>query len=700
MSESYVIQDGQPLQNPDSTQDYIDFPPLNLSESQFPCGATYDGDDAGAQPVVVPYSWCRQNCGGWEKSTNAALSQWVQPFVGFILPAAVFCLNVPRKSMIGIWDGFFKDHFDELPGAVKDLVVELAFVLHFFPTIFFKKRKLERLRNWIDKETREGSASKHGLTWLIVLLFKLLIIVSKSFFIMLFRATFADGIALVNTIIWTAVVFSAAGPMILSGLYEASLDRKVIRSILGELKTEKKRAKKEVDEVSPKSSRERRAEREVFYKRVHQLYAVLVGNLQLPDEIKDEPEKPRSVWKDVNHLVKAPKLLWSKVDDSASEENGFPTRDDQIEHLPPAEVDPEVDEQTVLGSDYRKITDTRLKGMLDCQASFGAAVGAPVVFFVGSYLFGVISNLSVVGDNDTSHALAFGMWWMTIPHVAIVAGCLLAGNNPNTLEIIISSEKIGPWEESDEKERRGFHKFYLPFYQSVYVPVEMWARGKNKKLWIDELFFRYGASPTSKDAEGRGKYVARHDKGEFHFDLWDWISLINITIVLMVLPFVLAFITSYYTPTVGLSCRTFTFLLYFVFQVCLGVIWLVDFFRPFKWTQQVAWLPFATYAGNTVGQERRSSNEKGEENEIGTVGEEVVEYVTKTRKNARTLMGLLLGFMFLGSMFTTVIGTFLQILSVYRNCLCSIPINYWVSGDCALDISTNTADAIRLAKVF
>jgi hypothetical protein len=101
-----------------------------------------------------------------------------------------------------------------------------------------------------------------------------------------------------------------------------------------------------------------------------------------------------------------------------------------------------------------------------------------------------------------------------------------------------------------------------------------------------------------------------------------------------------------------------------------------------------------------VGQERRSSNEKGEENEIGTVGEEVVEYVTKTRKNARTLMGLLLGFMFLGSMFTTVIGTFLQILSVYRNCLCSIPINYWVSGDCALDISTNTADAIRLAKVF
>ena len=138
VSESYVIQDGQPIQNPNSAQDYIDFPPLNLSQSQFPCGASYDSDSGGAQPVLVPYSWCKQNCGGWEKSTNAALSQWVQPFVGFILPAAVFCLNVPRKSMIGIWDGFFKDHFDELPGCLKDLLVELAFFLHFLLMIIFK----------------------------------------------------------------------------------------------------------------------------------------------------------------------------------------------------------------------------------------------------------------------------------------------------------------------------------------------------------------------------------------------------------------------------------------------------------------------------------------------------------------------------------------------------------------------------------
>jgi hypothetical protein len=697
VSESYIMRDGQPIQNPNSAQDYIDFPAQNLSQSQFPCGAAYDGDNSGAQPVVVPYSWCKQNCGGWEKSSNTALSQWVQPFVGFILPAAVFCLNVPRKSMFGIWDGFFKDHFEELPRALTDVLVELAFVLHFLLRFFFKKRKLERLRNWIEKETREGRSGNHGALQLIVHLLKLFIIVLKAAFLVLFRATFAAGIALVNTIVWVAVVFSAAGPMILSGLYEASLDRKVIRSIVHELKAEDKSAKKEADRDLPRSPRDRIAERKVFYKRIHQLYAILVGNLQLPpkEKIKDEPEKPRSVWKDVYHLVKPPRHRWNNLEDSNEKEGS--TSDERTE---PAsrEMDMEVDRQIALNSDYRKITDTRLKGMLDCQASFGAAVGAPVVFFVGSFLFGVISNLSAVGDNDTSHALAFGMWWMTIPHVAIVAGCLLAGNNPNTLEIIVSSEKGGPWEEgSDVKVRKGFRRFYLSYYQSVYVPVEMWARGKNKKLWIDELFFRYGATPTSRDAEGRGRHVARHNKGEFHFDLWDWIWMVNITIGLMVLPFVLAFLTSYYTPTVGVSCRTFTFLLYFIFQICLGTIWLFDFFTPFVWTKHVAWLPFGTYV------EERSLNQESENESTeggGLESGEVTGYVTKTRNNAPTTMGFLLSLFFLGSMFTTVVGTFLQILGVYRNCLCTIPISYWVTGDYLLDISTNTAQAIHLARVF
>lgn len=93
VSESYGDQNGVIISNPNKEDDFIGLSPDELRQSQFPCGATFSGDKKGAPDVTVPYSWCTNNCGGWQKSKNSALNQWVQPFVGFILPAAVFCLN-------------------------------------------------------------------------------------------------------------------------------------------------------------------------------------------------------------------------------------------------------------------------------------------------------------------------------------------------------------------------------------------------------------------------------------------------------------------------------------------------------------------------------------------------------------------------------------------------------------------------------
>lgn len=39
-------------------------------------------------------------------------------------------------------------------------------------------------------------------------------------------------------------------------------------------------------------------------------------------------------------------------------------------------------------------------------------MGAPVVFFLGTFIFTIVATLSNLGDNDTSLALAFGMWYM------------------------------------------------------------------------------------------------------------------------------------------------------------------------------------------------------------------------------------------------------------------------------------------------
>jgi len=41
--------------------------------------------------------------------------------------------------------------------------------------------------------------------------------------------------------------------------------------------------------------------------------------------------------------------------------------------------------------------------------SFGSAVGAPVVFFLGAFVYNMVDIQARLGDNDTAHALAFGM---------------------------------------------------------------------------------------------------------------------------------------------------------------------------------------------------------------------------------------------------------------------------------------------------
>lgn len=47
--------------------------------------------------------------------------------------------------------------------------------------------------------------------------------------------------------------------------------------------------------------------------------------------------------------------------------------------------------------------------MLACQLPFDAAVGAPVVFYLGTFVFTIVATLTQLGDHDTSIEIAFGM---------------------------------------------------------------------------------------------------------------------------------------------------------------------------------------------------------------------------------------------------------------------------------------------------
>jgi hypothetical protein len=612
--------------------------------------------------------------------------------------------------MIAIQESLFKDHFKDLPNRWADFIEKLDALLILLlgyvglekrkkksepeaytptkttlPTTLLTFMKLQRKSNPAPEdptqtEQKPEATPEQKDSSELVNLFVSLVNLSGYLFVasifLVIRATIAASIALINTVIWVCVVFSNAGPMILSGLYEAAVDRKVIKNTLAELREEARKKKL--------------VQRKIFYKRVHQLYAVLVGNLALPEnprEARIDPES-RTVWEDVKILVRPEDVR-----------NTTFAKEEQDAKLLVAHK---------LHEKHIEVTDTRLKGMLGCQASFGGAVGAPVVFYIGSFLYNIISNFSNLGDNDTSHALAFGMWWMTIPHVAIVSGCLLAGNNPNTLEVIVCSI-TGPWSES-AKEKGWLQRWYQHYYQSVYTPVWMSDRGRNKKEWIDEIYHEYDGpsrvpKPTSEESH---KEVSREEadqseehqegdrrkvnKGEFRLNPLDWLILVLITLVLMIFPFVLAFLTSFYTPEVGLSCRSLTFLLYFVFQICLSAIWLWDFTSKPRQArgQHVEWLPFAFKKPKMLTNTTEPTKSDGPEEKPA---------LPEKRKNAPTIYLVLLTFTILGSIFTSFVGTFLQIVGVYRNCLCNLPIGSWhKKGDHPIVLSTNSIESINLAK--
>ncbi len=70
---------------------------------QFPCGAIYNGDPQGAPVVGVEYDWFVAECPGWSRSSQSNLNTWLQPLSGFLLPAVIFCLSVPRRRKIHVY---------------------------------------------------------------------------------------------------------------------------------------------------------------------------------------------------------------------------------------------------------------------------------------------------------------------------------------------------------------------------------------------------------------------------------------------------------------------------------------------------------------------------------------------------------------------------------------------------------------------
>jgi hypothetical protein len=587
---------------------------------------------------------------------------------------------------------------------------------------------------------------------------------------MVIRTTIAVTIALLDTVIWVAVVFAAAAPMILSGLYEAAIDRQVIDTIQDTVLDPSTIDTMDVKSIIPASPEPPFRPADYMRHRIHLLYALLVGNLvmekgEAPPQSTGSgegagPETELLAYRDVKVLVNQITIVpfettavfrtMSEIAEKAEEPKGEESKkgaqvsNSEINTVVPAGVRPVVSKDKEAsrliaeshGRDEIERTRMRLNAMLDCQAGFGGTIGAPIVFFLGSFLVSIFGNLAQLGNNSNAHALAFGEWWITIPHVAIVSGCLLAGNNPNTLQAIMCNlqripaktfseslwkrliegkeslwtvlrdylredvvdvekpsgtvdvEKLSRTVDVEElsrtaltwrSARKVFNSFFVPVYEAHYQPVWMWERGRSKRMWVKRVQ-EEKEYPVSKRPVHHTKAFSalrRHEPISDHeFRLpWnlfgllpiEWLYILLLAVSLLFYPFVLATLTSYYTPTVGLSCRSFTFVIYFISQFWLGTLWIIDFHReehyPLLWTPEIRFF-------------------KRHDIQIPTLFASLV------------WLGLLV------AIFTSLVGTFMQISGVYRNCLCITPLGYWSNEDFYFQISDNSAKDIRYARQF
>ena len=157
---------------------------------------------------------------------------------------------------------------------------------------------------------------------------------------------------------------------------------------------------------------------------------------------------------------------------------------------------------------------------------------------------------------------------MIISHLSIVSGLLLAGNNPNTFEGVVAHE-FGDMGDPQDFEEEHFGTRLLELaYNSRYKPAWLWLRGRSKRDWVGKVWKTYELRPS---AGRKGEVVLDEDMTALRkittLSMMGWAVVMSLTLLLMGVPFVLAFLTAFYTPQVGVSCRSLTFIVYTITQI-------------------------------------------------------------------------------------------------------------------------------------
>jgi len=414
----------------------------------------------------------------------------------------------------------------------------------------------------------------------------------------------------IDTIVWIAVIVVGAGNMLTGGLYEAFLDYRIVKYV-------EKMSPLDGDDLDePKLEMKREL-----------LVTIAAGNLKL-DEDKGSPQAM---------------ILKSLTIPGVGE---------------PSE-----------GSEKGR---SRLLNLLGAQYSFGSAVGSPVLFYLGSFVYTILDLQTNPSSQDAAISLGFGIEWMIIVHVAIVSGCLLASNNPSTSSGIVGSDHEaleesrkdplprvssdrstlrppqGPEQRSNRWNRKWIvHKIlgWSDAYDTKFQPVSLWSRGSNTRLWIEKST----AWANDPDFQDMMKMTG-----------WGWAFKVFFpALMLIAIPPAAGGVVAYYTPPRGVSCRSLSFIVYASCQLAVTIIATV-----------------------------RCAVDNGEKDD--------------EKKSTAQKLFTGLGFKIIsapfwfGSLISAIGGTIMQITGVFRNCICYSDARTWYNINNinpAVDLASDTLDA-------
>jgi hypothetical protein len=262
---------------------------------------------------------------------------------------------------------------------------------------------------------------------------------------------------------------------------------------------------------------------------------------------------------------------------------------------------------------------------------------------------------------------------MIIVHVAIVSGCLLAANNPSTSAGIVGSGhealeyRPAPLQRAPSihstlrqdvrmTRSRGWEWKRIGHlllgwnnaYETEFQPVSLWVRGRNKMDWIK----RSRAYRENHQDFQEAMRITR----------WGWILKILIpALVLIVLPPATGGVVAYFTPPEGVGCRALSFILYAVCQVVTTILTLI----------------------------RCAVEDSGR-------GKRVQYFFTGWR------FYILSALFWFGSLMAAVGGTTMQIVGIYRNCICAAGAKHWWNINKVnppINLATDTIDA-RNASIY